>query len=279
VNDLKFEFDSEGKGKRIKDENSTDLSTVKAEVIKGNQRTVRDVYNEIDDDLDGFEEVLPEDNLEITEESPITEKPEVKRLIVEDVQPAKDLSGIVPFLASKATVKDLARNPYVARILFYLEEHGTASYDEIWEALHITPTCVYHCFNRLRKIGFPIYRVSQAELWNKVVVYYELKRAEQLTKDLKEARLWFEYFALKRFTKVMPEDKWIELEEMKHDSNFENLIRKHGYNFDRAIQLLAKYRVIYAKGQGEHFVKIKRAFDNRGIRTEEIEARDLLLGK
>ena len=272
---MKFEFEPEIKTKQVKRQNNNNLSVIKGEVDKEEQESGSAVHDEIDDDWDDFGEVLPEDNLVVTEEQAKTEKPEVKKLRVEDVQPAKELKDVIPF-SNSHVIKDIARNPFVARVILYLEEHGYSNYAEMTEALGISEGSLWFTFDKLKKIGFPIVKINKAEQFNKHMTYYDLKRSEQLTKDLKELRVWYEYYALKAFMKALPEFKWIELEELKHNYNFLNLMRRYGFDFNGAIQLLAKFGVVYVKGVGEHFTRIKRAFDNSGVRVSDIEGKDLI---
>ena len=67
---------------------------------------------------------------------------------------------------------------------------------------------------------------------------------------------------MKAFLKALPEFKWISLEELSSSYNFRNVIKKYGFDFERAIQLLLKNGVVRVKGQGEHITHVKRVFDN-----------------
>jgi len=279
---LEYKFGSETKVKQVKRQINRDLSTVKEEDGAEEQETnIRElssfpltVRDETEDD---FGEILPEDSLEAAEEETVTEKPEVKKLRVEDVKTAKELKDVIPF-SSSHLLKDIARNPSVVRVIFFLAEHGCSNYVEIREATDISEASLWFTFNKLKRINFPVVKINKHEQLNKKMTYFDLERSEQLTKDLKELRVWYEYFALKAFMKALPEFMWVELEKLRHDYVFMNLVRKYGFDFDGAIQLLSKYGVIYAKGQGEHFVKIKKTFDNYGVRVTEADARELLIG-
>ena len=55
-----------------------------------------------------------------------------------------------------------------------------------------------------------------------------------------------------------------------------NVVKRYGYDFEGAIQLLSKNGVIHVKGEGKYFTRIKRVFNNYGVRISEIEARDLI---
>jgi len=269
---LRFEFDSEGKGKQADRQINGELSAVKGEDEAKGQKNKIALDNEIEDEL---EEFLPEDNLKAVEEQNETRETEIKKLRVEEVKPANDLKDVIPF-SSNHVVKDISRNPFVTRFILYLEEHGFSTFTEMNEALGISVGSLWFSFNKLAKAGFPIVKINKAEQFNKHVTYYDLKKSEQLTKDLKELRVWYEFYALKAFLRALPEFKWVDLDELKKDYNFRILIKRYGFDFDGAVQLLLRNGVVHVKGQGENFTHIKRAFDNFGSRISEIEARDLI---
>lgn len=268
---LKLEFVSGGKAKQVND----DLSTVKGEDNSKEQE------NETKDE---WEELLPVDNLETAEEQKEAEKTEEKeiraenvKLRVEDVKTARELRDVIPF-SNSHVIKDIARKPFVARVVLFLEEHGYSSFPEISEALDIQYGSLWLTFDKLKKAGFPVVKINKHEQFNKRIAYYDLRRTggqEDLKKILKELRVWYEYYSLKAFMKALPEYKWVALEELNKDYNFMILVKRYGYDFEGAIQLLSKNGVIYVKGQGKIFTHVKRAFDNYGARSE-IEARDLI---
>ena len=269
---MRFEFDSEDKVKQAEKKINDDLSAVKGEDAVDEKENEIALGNEIEDELDEF---LPEDKLRDVEEQDETRETEIKKLRVENVKPANDLKDVIPF-SSNHVIKDVARNPFVARVILYLEEHGFSTFTEMNEALSISVGSLWFSFNKLTKAEFPIVKINKAEQFNKHVVYYDLKKSEKLAKDLKELRVWYEYYALKAFLKALPEFRWVDLDELKKDYNFRILIKRYGFDFDGAIQLLLRNGVVHAKGQGENFTHIKRAFDNFGARISEIEARDLI---
>jgi len=272
VKSLKFEFDSEGKGKQAKKQINDNILAVKGEDEADEQENEIVLRSEIKDELKEF---LPEDNLGTVEEQAETKETEIKKLRVEDVKTANDLKEVIPF-SSSHVIKDIARNPFVARVILYLEEHGYSNYSELHEALGISDGSLWFTFDKLKKIVFPVIKINKAEQFNKHITYYDLKRSEQLAKDLKELRVWYEYYSLKAFLKALPEFKWVDLNELNKDCNFRILIKRYGFDFNKAIQLLLRNGVVHVKGQGENFTHIKRVFDNFGTRISEIEARDLI---
>jgi len=269
---LRFEFDSEEKEKQTKKQINDDLPVVKGEDGDKEQENEIELGNEIEDEL---EEFLPEDKLRDVEEHSEREEIEIRKLRVEEVKPASDLRDVIPF-SSNHVIKDIARNPFVARVVLYLEEHGYSNFAEMNEALGISVGSLWFSFNKLTKAGFPTVKINKAEQFNKHVTYYDLKKSEKLTEDLKELRVWYKYYALKAFLRALPEFKWVDLDELKKDYNFRILIKRYGFDFDEAIQLLLKNGVVHVKGQEMNFTHIKRAFDNFGARISEIEARDLI---
>jgi predicted transcriptional regulator len=276
---MEFKFDSESKPEQAEKRINADLSTDNGENLTESQESQILMHNEIQDDLEEFN--IPSDNLgAIVEETQEEQKATVEevKMRVEDVKPAKELRNVIPF-SNSHVVKDIARNPYVTRVILFLEEHGYSTFPEIIEAVGIQTTSLYLTFKKLKKVGFPVVSMIKQEQFNKRNSYYNLDWSgdnEQLKKMLQELRVWYDYFSMKTFLKALPEFKWVELDELESDYNFRAVIKRYGFTFEDAIVLLLKNGVVRVKGEGENFTHIKRVFDNFGRRISEVEPRDLI---
>ena len=182
---LKFEFGLQSRTKQVKENINDKPSTNKVvDVAEGQENQIL-MPNETQDDLADFD--LPEDNLgAMIEETKAEEKVIVEdvKLRVQDIKPAKELKDIIPF-SNSHVIKDVARNPFVARVVLYLEEHGYSAFTELSEALGISVGSLWFTFDKLKKIDFPVVQISKHEAFNKRVTHYDLRRTARQEDGLK----------------------------------------------------------------------------------------------